>query len=65
MQNACWLALCFSLTEEEHTALVGVAKRHIEELELDPFESLPGYLQEKLVALKELVEHGPHSSILR
>ena len=65
MQNACWQALCFSLSDEEHAALVSVAKRHIEELELDPCDSLPGYLQKKLVALKELVEHGPQSSILR
>jgi hypothetical protein len=64
MQNACWQALCFSLSDAEYAALVKVANRHIEELELDPYESLPQYLQEKLVALKELVENGPQSSIL-
>ncbi|MDA0824085.1 MAG: hypothetical protein O3C28_16935 [Proteobacteria bacterium] len=65
MQHACWQGLCYSLSDEERAALNAVAKRHIEELELEPVESLPGYLQQKLAALKDLVAEAPQSTILR
>jgi len=64
MESACWQALCYSLSEPEEAALVTVAKRHIEELELEPTENLPEYLRDKLAALKEIVAHGPESIIL-
>ena len=55
MENACWQTLLHSLEPDEYAAVVAAAKRHIEELELDPLEQLPDYLQQKLAALKDLV----------
>jgi len=55
MENACWQTLLHSLEPDEYAAVVAAAKRHIEELELDPSEQLPDYLQRKLAALKDLV----------
>lgn len=59
MENACWQTMLHSLERDERAAILTVAVRHIEELELEPAASLPQYLQQKLSALKDLVaEHA-------
>ncbi|TDJ63415.1 MAG: hypothetical protein E2O36_03330 [Proteobacteria bacterium] len=59
MENACWQTILHSLERDERAAILTVAVRHIEELELEPAASLPQYLQQKLSALKDLVaEHA-------
>jgi hypothetical protein len=65
MEDACWQALCYTLTPAENAVLITVAKRHIEELELEPEDDLPPYLQDKLSALRELVANGPDELIQR
>jgi hypothetical protein len=57
--------LCYTLTPAENAVLITVAKRHIEELELEPEDDLPAYLQDKLSALRELVANGPDELIQR
>ena len=58
MESACWQTLLHNLEPAEQSAVVAVAARQIEELELEQIEMLPGYLQEKLGALRELVAYA-------
>jgi hypothetical protein len=58
MENACWQTLLHSLDPDEYAAVIAAARRHIDELELEPPESLPVYLRQKLAALKDLVAGG-------
>ena len=55
MENACWQTLMHSLDPQERSAMIDAARSHIEELTLDPVETLPEYLRHKLDALQELV----------
>lgn len=58
MENACWQAIMYGLEPQERTAVINAARSHIEELNLDPVETLPEYLRQKLEALEELVAVG-------
>ena len=58
MENACWQAIMHGLDPQERTAVINAARSHIEELNLDPVETLPEYLRQKLEALEELVSVG-------
>jgi len=62
MENACWQTLLHGLDPEERAAIVAAAERHIEELCLEPLETLPDYLTHKLNALEELVAQGTDCS---
>ena len=62
MENACWQTLLHGLEPDERAAIVAAAGRHIEELSLEPVETLPDYLILKLDALKELVGRGTDCS---
>lgn len=58
MENACWQTILHGLNSDERGAVVAAASRHIEELEFDSSNVLPAYLQDKLFALRELVDDG-------
>ncbi len=55
MENACWQTIMHGLDPQERSAVIDAARSHIEELTLDPVETLPEYLRHKLDALQELV----------
>lgn len=54
MGNACWQTLAHALEPAERAAIAAAAPRQIEELEMEPTETLPEYLLQKLAALREL-----------
>ena len=58
MENACWQTLLHSLTADEYAAILSAARQHLEELEFEPFDTLPEYLQHKHAALQELIRRG-------
>ena len=58
MENACWQTIMHGLDPEERAAVIHAARSHIEELTLDPVDTLPEYLRQKLFALQELVAAG-------
>ena len=55
MANACWQTIMHGLDPQERSAVIDAARSHIEELTVDPVETLPEYLRHKLDALQELV----------
>ncbi len=58
MENACWQTLLHGLDPDERAAIAAAAARHIEELGLEPADTLPDYLRHKLDALTELLTQG-------
>mgnify|MGYP000002681482 CR=1 FL=1 len=56
MENACWQTLLHSLSPDEFAAVQAAARHHLSELEFEPFDTLPEYLQRKHAALQDLIQ---------
>ena len=58
MENACWQTILHGLEPDERVAIAEAARRHIEELTVEPIDTLPDYLRQKLDCLNELLAVG-------